>query len=238
MYSGLLAVLILLFFLGGLFFIFVFLPASLAAGAFAKLGLTPLQGFLLFLLTLFGRLVDIPVHRSSRLVRFFGVNSVGPFLHVSPFRRPQRPEGILAELQEQTVAVNLGGCVIPVLLSVFLLGRQDGALAHTVWVWADTALVALACAAAVRVEPFFGLRVPLWVPPVATVATAALFAPVNLAPSVAYVAGSLGTLLGGNLLPLLNPRSRDRLDAPLVSVGGSGTFGGVFLAGVLSVLLS
>ena len=237
-FPGLWAVLFLLTVLGGVFALFVLLPASLAAGAFAKLGLTPPQGFFLFFLTFLGRALDIPVRRTSRLVRQFGVSSLGPFLYVSPFSRPAKPEVLLAELAEQTVAVNVGGCLVPVLLSGYLLARQQWILAQSPWFWLCLALVAAASFAAVRVVPHFGLRLPLWVPPFATIVTAALFAPVELAPTVAYVAGSLGALLGGNVLHLLDPRTRDRLDAPLISIGGAGTFGGVFLAGVLSVLLS
>lgn len=237
-FPGLWAVVLMLAFLAGLFFLFVFLPVSLAAGAFAKLGLTPLQGLLVFVLTLLGRTTDIPLFRTGRLVRHFGVTMLGPFLCVSPLNRPNRPEALLAELREQTVAVNVGGCLVPVILSGYLLARQQWVLAQSPWFWLCLVLVAAASFAAVRVVPHFGLRLPLWVPPFATIVTAALFAPVELAPTVAYVAGSLGALLGGNVLHLLDPRTRDRLDAPLISIGGAGTFGGVFLAGVLSVLLS
>lgn len=238
LFPGLWAVFFLLAIFGGLFAFFVLLPASLAAGAFAKLGLTPAQGFLLFVLTFLGRALDIPLRRTSRLVRQFGVTAVGPFFYVSPFSRPAKPEVLLAELAEQTVALNVGGCLVPLFLSGYLLSRQHWFLAQSPWLWLCLALVAAASFAAVRVVPHFGLRLPLWVPPFATIVTAALFAPVELAPTVAYTAGSLGALLGGNVLPLLDPRTRDRLDAPLISIGGAGTFGGVFLAGILSVLLS
>ncbi|HMM37305.1 MAG TPA: DUF1614 domain-containing protein [Desulfovibrio sp.] len=237
-FPGLWAVVLMLAFLAGLFFLFVFLPVSLAAGAFAKLGLTPLQGLLVFVLTLLGRTTDIPLFRTGRLVRHFGVTMLGPFLCVSPLNRPNRPEALLAELREQTVAVNVGGCLIPMFVSGYLLLRDGGILAASPWFWLCLGLVAAASFAAARVVPHFGLRLPFWVPPVATVVTAAMFAPVNLAPGVAYAAGTLGALLGGNVLHYLDPRSMGRLDAPILSVGGAGTFGGVFLAGILSVLLS
>jgi uncharacterized membrane protein len=54
----------------------------------------------------------------------------------------------------------------------------------------------------------------------------------------AYVAGTIGTIIGGNLVPLLTPRVRNRVGAPTVSIGGAGTFGGVFVAGILAVLLA
>ena len=53
--------------------------------------------------------------------------------------------------------------------------------------------------------------------------------------ALAYVCGTLGTLLGADVLNLSRVRS---LDAAQVSIGGAGTFDGVFLAGILGVLLA
>ena len=52
---------------------------------------------------------------------------------------------------------------------------------------------------------------------------------------IAYISGTLGTLIGGDLLNLKKIRS---LGAPVASIGGAGTFDGIFLTGILSVLLS
>lgn len=54
-------------------------------------------------------------------------------------------------------------------------------------------------------------------------------------PALAYIAGSLGTLIGGDLMNLKNLQS---LGAPIVSIGGAGTFDGVFLTGIIAVLLA
>ena len=51
----------------------------------------------------------------------------------------------------------------------------------------------------------------------------------------AYVAGTLGTLAGADLADLRKVR---HLGAPVASIGGAGTFDGVFLAGILAVLLA
>ena len=56
-----------------------------------------------------------------------------------------------------------------------------------------------------------------------------------MAAPLAYIAGTLGTLIGGDLLNLgLLPG----LGAPVASIGGAGTFDGVFLTGILAVLLA
>jgi uncharacterized membrane protein len=52
---------------------------------------------------------------------------------------------------------------------------------------------------------------------------------------IAYMGGVLGTLIGADLNNL--GRVAD-LGAPVVSIGGAGTFDGVFLTGILAVLLA
>lgn len=64
------------------------------------------------------------------------------------------------------------------------------------------------------------------------------FVPEPFRPVAAYIAGTMGAIIGGNLIPLLIPRFRNSVGTPVVSIGGPGTFGGVFVAGILSVLLA
>jgi uncharacterized membrane protein len=52
---------------------------------------------------------------------------------------------------------------------------------------------------------------------------------------LAYIGGSLGTLVGADLLNLGRVQG---LGAPMVSIGGAGTFDGIFLTGVLAVLIA
>jgi len=76
--------------------------------------------------------------------------------------------------------------------------------------------------------------VPIFIPPLIAAGSALLLAP-QASPSLAYIAGSLGTLIGADLLNLRKIRG---LGAPLASIGGSGTFDGIFLTGILAVLLA
>jgi len=66
-------------------------------------------------------------------------------------------------------------------------------------------------------------------------ATAALLLAGAAAPPVAYVPGVLGTLIGADLLNLHRIR---RMGAPVVSIGGAGTFDGILLSGVIAVLIA
>ena len=55
------------------------------------------------------------------------------------------------------------------------------------------------------------------------------------APSLAYISGSLGTLIGADLL---NLGIIQELGAPIASIGGAGRFDGIFLTRILAVLLA
>lgn len=79
-----------------------------------------------------------------------------------------------------------------------------------------------------------GIVLPGLVPPVVA-ALAALAIDEPVAPALAYVAGVLGTLVGADLLNL--PRIR-KLGAPVASIGGAGTFDGIFLSGLIAVLIA
>jgi uncharacterized membrane protein len=52
---------------------------------------------------------------------------------------------------------------------------------------------------------------------------------------IAYVSGSLGTLIGADLM---NLHKVAYLGAPVASIGGAGTFDGVFLTGIVAILLA
>ena len=52
---------------------------------------------------------------------------------------------------------------------------------------------------------------------------------------VAYISGVLGTLIGADIMNL--GKLRD-LGAPVASIGGAGTFDGIFLTGIVAVLLA
>jgi uncharacterized membrane protein len=79
-----------------------------------------------------------------------------------------------------------------------------------------------------------GIAVPTFIPPLLA-ALVGLALSRTCAPCVAYVGGTLGTLIGADLLNL--GKIRD-LGAPVTSIGGAGTFDGIFLTGILAVLLA
>jgi uncharacterized membrane protein len=189
--------------------------------AYTRLGVSSQSAVFLLVASLLGSYVNIPIATlgsdsfvSEREIIYFGVPYVVP--------RLTQPEMVLA--------VNVGGAVIPTILSLFLLSR------NAIW---GRGLVAAICVAAIThayAEPVRGIGValPIFVAPLAATIVAAVISWRHLAP-LAYAGGSLGVLIGADLL---NLDKLQGLGAPVLSIGGAGTFDGIFLTGVLAVLLA
>ena len=128
------------------------------------------------------------------------------------------------------LAVNVGGAAIPTVMSIYLLIR------YQLWLRAAlaTAVIALVIHSMATPVPGIGIAVPVFVPVVATAILAFILSR-EYAPPLAYIGGSMGTLIGADLLNLDKLAS---LGAPVASIGGAGTFDGIFLTGILAVLLA
>jgi uncharacterized membrane protein len=176
----------------------------------------------LLALSIVGSAVNLPVARMRtsvllppQVVRVYGIRYLVPAVR----RR-----------RETVIAVNVGGALVPVGVAAFLIAREH---------LGTRALVAIGIVAAVslglaRPVKGVGIVLPGLVPPVVA-AIVALAISEPMAPALAYVAGVLGTLIGADLLNL--PRIR-KLGAPVASIGGAGTFDGIFLSGLLAVLIA
>jgi uncharacterized membrane protein len=128
------------------------------------------------------------------------------------------------------VAINVGGALVPILLSLYLFFRT-GLYGRML---IGTAVVAAIVHALARIVPGAGIAVPMLIPPLAAAGVGLLLS-FRRAPPVAYVAGSMGTLIGADLL---NLQRVTELGAPVLSIGGAGTFDGVFLTGIIAGLLA
>ena len=124
------------------------------------------------------------------------------------------------------VALNVGGALIPVLVSLYLL-------VHTGMyrrILIGVSVVAAVVHSLAQIVPGVGIAVPMIVPPLVAAGVALPLA-FRRAPPLAYVSGSMGA-------DLMNLGKIARLGAPVVSIGGAGTFDGVFLTGLLAGLLA
>jgi uncharacterized membrane protein len=128
------------------------------------------------------------------------------------------------------LAVNVGGAVIPTLMSIYLVLR------YQLWLRAAIAVGVMAAIIHMSATPVHGvgIAVPVFVPVVATAILAFVLSR-EYAPPLAYIGGSMGTLIGADLL---NLDKIDSLGAPVASIGGAGTFDAIFLTGILAVLIA
>ena len=191
--------------------------------AFHKLGLSPFSGSLLLIVALLGSSINIPLFQVNALSSSADGASWPVSQLLRPFMKPFEGKTI--------IAVNLGGCVIPVMLSFYLLVTQTPNPL--------TLLIAITVVTAVAYGfsqpiPGMGIGMPIFIAPVTAALTAGLLDPEHRG-AVAYICGVLGVLIGADLLRLGDIR---RLGTPVASIGGAGTFDGIFLTGIVAVLLA
>ncbi|HET6460020.1 MAG TPA: DUF1614 domain-containing protein [Syntrophales bacterium] len=134
------------------------------------------------------------------------------------------------DLAGTVIAVNLGGAVIPFLLSIYLWLRNRLYVRGLIGVAIVTFCVHM-IAYPVR---GMGIAVPTLIPSLIAAPVAFILSR-RYAPPLAYISGSLGTLIGADLL---NIGQIQALGAPIASIGGAGKFDGIFLTGILSVFLA
>jgi len=190
--------------------------------AYMRIGVGSAVDLLLLLGSLLGSYINIPVAElpgqdllSGREVTYFGVHYVVP---------------VVVDWPGTVIAVNVGGALIPGLMSLYLL------IKNRLW---GVGLLATACVSAIchwlaRPVAGVGIALPVFVPVLTTAVVALLLSRRQAAP-LAYISGSLGTLIGADLLNLGSLRGSG---APIASIGGAGTFDGIFLTGILAVLIA
>jgi uncharacterized membrane protein len=214
---GLFALLVLAF--GALI---ILIQLGILRYAYMKLGISSGAAMLLLLGSLIGSYFNIPLTvlpgqtvRSGEIIDYFGMQYVVPLVQ-------QWPGTVLA--------VNIGGAVIPAVMSTYLVLR------YQLWARASIAVLIIAVIIHAMATPVrgVGIAVPVFAPVVVTAILAYLLSRDYAAP-LAYIGGSMGTLVGADLMNLDKIGS---LGAPVASIGGAGTFDGVFLTGILSVLLA
>jgi uncharacterized membrane protein len=207
----------------GLFVILLVVTLALRAvrRAYVSLGLTPGGAMMLLFGSLIGSYFNIPVAelppeavQSDKTVEFFGMQYMVPDVATS---------GTI-------IAVNVGGALIPAVMSLYLLSTRrlwlSGAIA--------TAVVAVILHWLAQPVPGVGIAVPVFLPAIAAALVSFILSRKEAAP-LAYIAGSMGTLIGADLTNLDKVAG---LGAPVASIGGAGTFDGIFLTGIVAVLLA
>ncbi len=213
----------LLIFMGLLGFLMLMIQFELVRIAFERLGLSSGSAFLLLMGSLLGGAINIPLFKTT----------AEPPSSDLPLQRWRRLLG--RQIQPFTgytlVALNVGGCLIPVAFSLFLLVSTDLPLQDAI-----LAVMIIATLSYLFSRPVSGIGIvmPVLLAPFAAALVSLVLNPANSAP-LAYIGGTLGVLIGADLMRLGHI---GRLGAPVASIGGAGTFDGIFLTGVVAVLLA
>jgi uncharacterized membrane protein len=204
---------------------------GLVGAAFTRLGFSWIAALAVVLLMLMGSLVNIPLYRIKRDMVRVDTPEMPLFGTGNSFARQP--------VWETVVSLNLGGAVIPLAASAYLLYRAyvvegSGILQP---VAAGVIIVAIIAWLATRSIPGYGLRAPLFMPGLVAILCGLLLTGGTglFAAVTAFVAGTAGTLLGAGIAQL--PRIHDQ-EIPEVSIGGSGMFGAIFLACLLSAVIA
>ncbi|MDA8051143.1 MAG: DUF1614 domain-containing protein [Rhodospirillales bacterium] len=207
---------------GAFGFLILFLYIGALGYAYEQVGLSPRAALLALGGSLIGSYFNLPVAEtpareivSGEIVPFFGMRYVVP---------------VVVNWPGTVIAVNVGGALIPGAISIYLLVRKQ------LWVRGPLAIlcVAIVTHLLARPVPGLGIALPVFVPAVASAVVALILSRRQAGP-LAYLGGSMGTLIGADLLNLNRVQG---LGAPVASIGGAGTFDGIFLTGILAVLIA
>ena len=195
-------------------FLLVFGFFHVATTGFERLGFSPVMVFAVLAAMLVGSFVNIPLGRRRWVEveesRFFGLVK----------RRGLRAQGL---------AVNVGGAIIPLLLVAYLVPRvplEETALA--------SGLMVVICFLLARVVPGKGITIPVLFPALFATIFALVLA-FEAAPLVAFAAGTIGVIVGGDLLHLPGVL---RHNQGVMSIGGAGVFDGIFLVAIVATFLA
>ncbi len=189
--------------------------------AFEKLDLSADSAYLLFITILAGSMINLPL---------FSMKSDPPNLEELPPPLRELYRG-MPYTGKTIIMANVGGCVVPAAFCLYLLAHHPLNILY----------VALAVAAVTAVSfktsrrvPGIGMGMPILLAPLVAALVSVALDPANAAP-MAFISGTLGVLIGADLLHL---KDIGKMGTPFASIGGAGSFDGIFISGLVAVLLA
>lgn len=190
--------------------------------AMEKLGLSGHSIILILATSLAGSFINLPLF-----------TIVNKSIHDKP--PASSPRMLFGQRQTYTgktvVAINVGGAIIPVFISLYLLNTYTMPIFN---IGLSISIVGVVSYLFSRPIHKLGIGIPVFVAPFTAAIIAMLMEPTHTAP-LAYISGTLGILIGADILRLNNIRT---MATPVAAIGGAGTFDGVFLTGIFAVLLT
>lgn len=225
---GCILVVMLLVFLGIMSLLFDGMQQALT-----KLHLSPGWATFTIIAIFLGSMINLPLLRVRRESEQAQATSVWQM-------RQQWVPMIRRSQLETIICVNVGGCVVPLLLAVFETTFIFGESSRAVGALVIASVVNIAlCHAIARPVAGLGIVMPAFLPPLAAVGCAwvLLWADQHdtVRAPVAFVAGVLGPLVGADLL---NFRHFQRISVGVLSIGGAGSFDAIVISGLLAAFLA
>lgn len=214
--------------------IFIYLFLRLSETAFEQVGFDHWHASLAVFGSVIGSFVDFPLHS--------GPISSYPSWYI--FLANASGMDFATIFHPFYLAVNLGGCIVPLAVSLDLIRRGRISSKKALLGILVVAMTTYYFAMPIANE---GIVLPFWLSPtLAAICGLVLAKGYDKAPTLAYISGSMGTLLGADIfnlitpgvLPTLSPLRYHAIRPLVLSIGGAGVFDGIFLTGVLAVLLA
>jgi uncharacterized membrane protein len=213
----------MLFFIALLAVFIILIHLGILRIAFEKLGLSATGAYLLLITSLLGSMINLPL---------FTVKTDKPVeIPVHPLFRGLLHRQTMHFQGKTLIAVNVGGCLVPVTFSIYLLAINPLGVVDVIIGISTVATLSYLLS---RPIPGLGIGMPIFVAPITAAIVAIVLNPTLSAP-LAYISGTLGVLIGADLLKL---REIGKIGTPLAAIGGAGTFDGIFITGIVAVLLA
>lgn len=204
-------------------FLFTLIQISAITIMFDKLGLSTHSAMLLLFSSILGSGINLPL---------FKIHAEKSEQMPIPWYMKQLFERMHLEFKGYTtIAINVGGCLIPLGFSIYLLAFHKLNPGSVVIATILTTIISFLVS-----RPIHGLGVgmPVFVAPITAALVAVMVSPEHSAP-LAYICGTLGVIIGADLMRIKDIRT---MGVPIASIGGAGTFDGIFITGVVAVLLA
>lgn len=206
----------------GLTVLIAVVQIGLVTVAFDKLGLSSTSAFLLLISSLMGSAINLPL---------FSMKSEAP---TNPTSRPlfsllRLPQQVFTGFTK--ITINVGGGLIPLFFSIYLMTHYNLPIIDVVL---GILIVTLISYVVSRPVLGIGIGMPIFIAPLCAALVAVILNSQESAP-LAYISGTLGVLIGADILRLGDIRD---MGIPMASVGGAGTFDGIFITGIVAVLLA
>jgi uncharacterized membrane protein len=199
-----------------------FVQIGLVTVAFDKLGLSSGSAFLLLISSLIGSSVNLPLFSMKSEApkgppenRFFSMLRLPPQIFTGTTK----------------ITINVGGGLIPLFFSIYLINHYP---IPAIDVFVGILIVSLISYFISRPVHGIGIGMPIFIAPVCAALVALILNSQTSAP-LAYISGTMGVIIGADVLRLKDIR---QMGIPMASIGGAGTFDGIFITGIVAVLLA